>query len=44
VQTTLECLCKEAIRVNFREKDPGSYMMEKAVGKKLAELSVKVLF
>jgi hypothetical protein len=35
---------KEAIRQNFREKDPGSYMMEKAVGKELAELSIKALF
>jgi hypothetical protein len=35
---------KEAVRLNFREKDPGGYMMEKAVGKKLAELSIKALF
>jgi hypothetical protein len=35
---------KEAIRTNFREKDPGGYMMEKAVGKELAELSIKALF
>ena len=35
---------KEAIRQNFREKDPGGYMMEKAVGKEIAELSIKALF
>ena len=35
---------KEAIRQNFREKDPGGYMMEKALGKKMAELSIRALF
>jgi len=35
---------KEAIRQNFREKDPGGYMMEKALGKELAELSIRALF
>ncbi len=35
---------KQAIRQNMREKDPGGFMMEKAVGKELAELSIKALF
>ena len=35
---------KEAIRKNFREKDPGGFMMVKAVGEELAELGLKVLF
>jgi hypothetical protein len=35
---------KDAIRTNFREKDPGEYMMVKAVGKKLADLGLKVVF
>lgn len=35
---------KDAIKRNFREKDPGAFMMEKAVGKELAELGLKVLF
>jgi len=35
---------REAIRMNFREKDPGGFMMEKAVGKELAELSLVTLF
>ena len=33
-----------AIRNNMREKDPGGFMMEKAVGEELAELSIKALF
>ena len=35
---------KNAIRTNFREKDPGAYMMEKAVGKEIAELSIRAVF
>jgi len=35
---------REAIRQNFREKDPGGYMMEKAVGKEIAELSLRAYF
>lgn len=35
---------KEAIRLNFKEKDPGGYMMEKAVGKELADLSLIAQF
>jgi len=35
---------KRAIRLNFREKDPGGGMMEIAVGKKLAALSIKAVF
>lgn len=35
---------REAIRVNFREKDPGGIMIEKAVGEELAELSLKAYF
>jgi len=35
---------KEAIRMNFREKDPGGMMMVKAVGEELAELSIETLF
>ena len=35
---------KDAIKMNFREKDPGAFMMVKAVGEELAELGLKVLF
>lgn len=35
---------KEAIRLNFQEKDPGGHMMEIAVGKELAELSLMAIF
>lgn len=35
---------KEAIRRNMREKDPGGFMVEQAVGKELAELSLTALF
>jgi len=35
---------KEAIRINLREKDPGGYMIEQAVGAELAELSLMALF
>jgi hypothetical protein len=35
---------ENAIKQNFREKDPGGFMMEKAVGKKLADLGLRVLF
>jgi hypothetical protein len=35
---------REAIRQNFREKDPGGYMIEKAVGKEIAELSLRAYF
>jgi hypothetical protein len=35
---------KEAIKRNFREKDPGAFMMEKAVGEKMADLGLMVLF
>ena len=35
---------KEAIRKNFREKDPGGIMIEKAVGKEIAELSLRAYF
>ena len=35
---------KNAIRINFREKDPGGFMMIKAVGQELADLGLKVLF
>lgn len=35
---------REAIRTNFRGKDPGGIMMVKAVGEELAELSIKTLF
>jgi len=35
---------RDAIRLNFREKDPGGIMMVKAVGEELAELSIKTLF
>ena len=35
---------KDAIRINFREKDPGGIMIEKAVGKEIAELSLEALF
>jgi hypothetical protein len=35
---------KEAIRYNLREKDPGGFMIEQAVGKEMAELSLGALF
>jgi len=35
---------KDAIRKNFREKDPGEFMMVKAVGKELAALGLRVIF
>ena len=35
---------KEAIRANLRDKDPGGFMIEQAVGKELAELSLWALF
>jgi hypothetical protein len=35
---------KDAIKENFREKDPGGFMMEKAVGKDLADLGLRALF
>jgi len=35
---------KNAIRTNMKEKDPGGIMIENAVGKELAELSLKALF
>jgi hypothetical protein len=35
---------KEAIKRNFREKDPGAFMMVKAVGEKLADLGLRALF
>ncbi len=35
---------KDAVRTYFREKDPGAFMMEKAVGEKMADLGLKVLF
>jgi hypothetical protein len=35
---------KDAIRTNFREKDPGEFMMVKAVGEELAALGLKVVF
>jgi hypothetical protein len=35
---------KSAIKQNFREKDPGGFMMIKAVGQELADLGLKVLF
>ncbi len=35
---------KEAIRKNFKEKDPGAKMMELAVGHEMAELSLKAIF
>ena len=35
---------REAMRKNLREKDPGGVMMEKAVGKEIAELSIKTYF
>jgi len=35
---------KDAIKENFREKDPGGFMMEKAVGKELGDLGLRVLF
>ena len=35
---------KNAIKQNFREKDPGGFMMIKAVGQELADLGLKVLF
>jgi hypothetical protein len=35
---------KEAIRKNFKEKDPGAKMMELAVGHEMAELSLRAIF
>ena len=35
---------KDAIKNNFREKDPGEFMMVKAVGEELAALGLKVVF
>ena len=35
---------REAMRKELREKDPGGVMMEKAVGKEIAELSIKTYF
>ncbi|MBI5375649.1 MAG: hypothetical protein HZA77_09450 [Candidatus Schekmanbacteria bacterium] len=35
---------REAIRINFREKDPGGIMVVKAVGEEMAELSLEALF
>ena len=35
---------REAIRKNFREKDPGGIMMVKAVGEEIAELGLEALF
>jgi len=35
---------RQAIRTNMIEKDPGGIMVEHAVGKELAELSIKALF
>ena len=35
---------KDAIKENFREKDPGGFMMVKAVGQELAELGLRALF
>jgi len=35
---------REAIRKNFKEKDPGAKMMELAVGHEMAELSLKAIF
>ena len=35
---------REAMRTNLREKDPGGYMMEKAVGETMAELSIRAYF
>lgn len=35
---------KDAIKENFRVKDPGGFMMEKAVGKDLADLGLRALF
>jgi hypothetical protein len=35
---------RQAMRKNLREKDPGGFMMEKAVGPELAELSIKTYF
>jgi hypothetical protein len=35
---------KDAVRTNFREKDPGEFMMVKAVGKELADLGLRVVF
>lgn len=35
---------KNAIKQNFREKDPGGFMMIKAVGQDLADLGLRVLF
>jgi len=35
---------REAMRKNLREKDPGGFMMEKAVGEEVAKLSIKAYF
>ena len=35
---------KEAIKRNYREKDPGAFMMEKAVGERMVDLGLRVLF
>ena len=35
---------KDAIKENFWEKDPGGFMMVKAVGQELAELGLRALF
>jgi hypothetical protein len=32
------------MRKNLRDKDPGGFMMEKAVGEEVAELSIKAYF
>ena len=35
---------KDAIKENFREKDPGGFMMVNAVGRELAEWGLRALF
>ena len=35
---------REAIRLNFQDKDPGNIMMEHAVGMELADLGLKAIF
>jgi len=35
---------RQAMRRNLLEKDPGGFMMEKAVGPELAKLSIKTYF
>jgi hypothetical protein len=35
---------KEAIRKCLKENDPGGFMLEKAVGKEMADLHLEVLF